>query len=338
MKIKETNPNRLALCVMLAGGNHTAGALLERAVYWKQYGAAAIPNVEGKWIANPRLWWMREAHLSSAQYDRASAKLQDQGLIEKRQWWFGRRCILFLRPTLYTMNFLAASSTWQAAQELLADEDFMISNFAKLSSADSLNSNGFIDFEEAGVAVLPNPNNINTTHPNLTEEEVCIFAHQASPSCTKPNGKTKKEAPGKKKKGNASASKSAGQVDWSVPMISPVTVKSMRKAWHVGMQKYHTEAVTSVPNVFEFAPQEWKGLAQILQSLKYIEDPDGKKIDLQANAIDILLYALLNWSSLAKSGASPKYPSVGFINEQLLAEVVGAWDQAGRPPHVLDGI
>src|SRR5579862_8172845 len=66
VKIKETNPNRLALCVMLAGGNHTAGALLERAVYWKQYGAAAIPNVEGKWIANPRLWWMREAHLSSA--------------------------------------------------------------------------------------------------------------------------------------------------------------------------------------------------------------------------------------------------------------------------------
>jgi hypothetical protein len=47
MTSKETNPSRLPLCVMLAEGKHMAGVLLERAVYWSQYGRAKIPHVEG---------------------------------------------------------------------------------------------------------------------------------------------------------------------------------------------------------------------------------------------------------------------------------------------------
>ena len=60
---KETRPNRLPLCIMLADGNHMAGVLLERIVYWGPHGNAVIPTADGKWIANDRRWWMQEARL-----------------------------------------------------------------------------------------------------------------------------------------------------------------------------------------------------------------------------------------------------------------------------------
>jgi hypothetical protein len=312
------------------------GVLLERAVYWKQYAKAKIPDVEGYWIANPRLWWMREAQLSSAQYDRASAKLRDLELIEKRQWWFGRRCILFLRPTAFTVDFITAGQTWQAAEEWLDSEDYEIDDSDEPGSAVLLDLNGFGHCAQPSSAISPNPKYIDTTHLILNEEEVCLGAHQASPSCAQFTGQAKDEVSGKKKKGSAAAPKATGPDSWLALPASPVTVKSMRNAWHAGMHKYYGEAVATVSDIFEFPPQEWKGLSLILQNLKCCYGPNGEE-DLQAHAIDILIHAIRDWSALSKSGSKiPKYPNVTCIYEKLADQAISAWDYAGRPPHGLE--
>lgn len=119
--IKETTPSRLALCIMLAKGNHLTGAFLYSIVYWSQYGRAKIPHADGYWVANTRIWWCREICLTLRQYDRAVAKLATWGLIEKRQWWFGRRNILYIRPTSLTKDFLASAKSWAAAKELVLE-------------------------------------------------------------------------------------------------------------------------------------------------------------------------------------------------------------------------
>jgi hypothetical protein len=201
--MKETKPNRLVLCVMLTQGNHMAGVLLERAVHWSRYGRATIPGVKGEWIANIREWWMQEAQLSCDQFDRASRLLRTMGLIEKRQWWFARRNILYLRPTQKTLDFIAAAQTWKAAQEFyedycvdeessdfeeLADSDFAEppgSEIAEPGSAPKLNPNGCSKFANPSSAQAPNSKYINNAHAKLHMGKKQSCAHPASPACAK---------------------------------------------------------------------------------------------------------------------------------------------------------
>lgn len=104
---------------MLARGDHAAGVLLHKIHYWSQYSKAKIPAVEGVWRAKERSWWMREAQLSSRQYDRNIAKLAKYELIEKRQYPFAGRTILHVRPSNTTKDFLSAATTWDVALEIL---------------------------------------------------------------------------------------------------------------------------------------------------------------------------------------------------------------------------
>ena len=59
------------------------------------------------------------AQLPSDQYDRTILKLEKWNLIERRQWWFGRRNILFVRPTKVTADYVTAATTWKAATEFV---------------------------------------------------------------------------------------------------------------------------------------------------------------------------------------------------------------------------
>lgn len=334
---KETNPSRLALCVMLTGGSHMLGAFLERAVYWSKYGNAKIPGVEGRWIANRRTWWMREVQLSSAQYDRASKRLLELNLVEKRQWWFSGRSILFLRPSATTLDFITASATWQAAYEFLENENDLASASAIPGSAVLPNSNGLSKPAKPSSAKKPNPNNIKTSHINFSEGKKLSGAHPASPSCAQLKDEPTEVVSGKKKKGSTGTAKAQAPDHYSMSATGPVTVKSLRDAWHCGMQKYYGAAVTASTEFFEFPPQEWKSLGQILQSLKCLHGPDGEE-DWQAQAIDILVHAIREWHYLGKGDAkTPKYPNLAFIHEKLLSEALSNWYDAGRPPHGLDG-
>ena len=116
----DTDPHKLELCIMLARGDHAAGVLLHKIHYWSQYSTAKIPGIEGVWRAKERAWWMREAQLSSGQYDRAIAHLAKHELVEKCQYWFGGLNILHVRPSNKTRNFLASATTWDVALEVLA--------------------------------------------------------------------------------------------------------------------------------------------------------------------------------------------------------------------------
>ena len=125
--IDDTNPDPLALCVMLAQGDHAAGLLLYKIRHWAKYGKAEKPGVEGTWRANDKPWWMREARLSSGQYDRAIAKLKEYELVEKCQYWFGPRNIGYVRLSSKTRDFLTAATTWDVAFELLAQMGLLCS-------------------------------------------------------------------------------------------------------------------------------------------------------------------------------------------------------------------
>ena len=124
--MKDTNPNTLPLCILLARGDHVAGVLLDRIHHWSKHGTATIPDAEGHWVANDRHWWMREAQLSPKQYRSAAAKLVEFGLIEKRQYPFAGRNVVHMRPTALTGDILASAKTWDAALEILPHTDVPI--------------------------------------------------------------------------------------------------------------------------------------------------------------------------------------------------------------------
>ncbi len=240
--------------------------------FLKQYGHARITDVEGEWIANPRHWWMQEAQLSPAQYDRASAKLAELKLIEKCQWWYGRKCILFLRPTALTMDFLAAAKTWQAAYELLEEPQYGFSVSANPGVANLLKSKKFSKNAKPSSAISLNPKDIKTLHGNLHKEGVYPCAHQAAPSCTKITGQSKKEIPGKKEKAKPATFKKTANPSSGSSGSLP-TVSLLRNAWHTGMHQYYGDAVTTSSAVFEFPPKEWGSLGLIIDRLREISWP-----------------------------------------------------------------
>ena len=151
-----TNPSRGVLCIMLAGRNHMAGVFLASIMHWAKYGTAVIPGAPGYWVANPRKWWMKECCLTASQYDRTICKLEKLGLIERRQWWFAGKNILFLRPTEKTRSYIASSSTWTAAEQFLGYPNMgsalEFSGYEKPSSTEVATSNENAKSHEPGLS------------------------------------------------------------------------------------------------------------------------------------------------------------------------------------------
>lgn len=80
-------------------------------------------------------------------------------VIERRQWWFGRKNILYVRPTQVAVDFIASATTWKAAEQFLpsalsAGKDHNIEN-KNLSSADLAIPNGIPVSDEPGLAEEP---------------------------------------------------------------------------------------------------------------------------------------------------------------------------------------
>ena len=155
-----TNPSRAVLCIMIAGHNHMAGVFLASIVHWAKYGRAVIPGAPGYWVANPRMWWMKECCLTASQYDRTICKLEKLGLIERRQWWFGGKNIHFLRSTEKTRSYIASATTWTAAEQFLG--------YPNTGSALEFGENE----EPSSTEVTSSNDNIKSHEPGLVDEQI----------------------------------------------------------------------------------------------------------------------------------------------------------------------
>jgi hypothetical protein len=355
--MQETKPNRLALCIMLTHRDHMAGVLLERAVHWIRHAKATIPGTEGEWIANVREWWMQEAQLSYDQFDRASRLLRRMKLIEKRQWWFARRNILYLRPTEKTLDFIAAAQTWKGAQEFYEDcsIDEEISDFTELADSESaeppsseiaeagsatkLNPNGYSKFANPSSAEAPNSKYINNTHGKLHIGEKQSGALPASPACAKTTkAHQKKEKPGKESKKkpvvtNAVSTKT--KVEWASTSAPEHTLPHLIAVWRAGMMKYfgHPAALSAM---YALSAKKKGSLAEIFQSLSEVNGPDGKE-NWQTRATDILVHAIREWGNFLKVNSKlPQCPTLALIHQKLLADVINDWAKKGKPSHGLD--
>jgi hypothetical protein len=330
-----TKPNRSALFVMLAQGNHMDGALLERAAHWIQYSKAKIPGTEGKWVANKREWWMQEAQLSADQYDRASRRLRKLGLIEKGQYWFSGRCILYLRPTQTTLDFIQSAKTWQAAREFLeysVEEDGEVadpgeSNIADVSTATPLKSNGYSKIAMPGSTELLNPNNMEVEHGGLNLKEKLTSVHQASPvhAPTTAKAQAKTDSGKEKKEDGASA-------------VEPQPLQSVIKAWRAVVREcFGMPAALSA--ITGPSAKEKASLAEGFESLSAVWGKEDKSENLQPHAADIVVHTVRHWDNfLSKKASLPKYPTLTAIFTRLDGEQISYWHSAGRPAHGLDDI
>jgi hypothetical protein len=292
---------------MLAGGNHMAGVLLARIMHWSRYGRAEIPGTSGFWIANDRAWWMREACLTADQYDRSMSKLAKWKLVERRQWWFGGRKILFVRPTDLTTAFVVASKTWPAAKELLPDLHAVgqskVSETADQSSAEMLISNGVSNSAELGPAASLNSNYIENSHQNLTKKEKLTSA----PSCA----------------GSAGISISAPGGD------DKITHKALFDIWEGAIGKYHSDAVASGQLSCTLTPKEKGCIAEFFSRLDVeAKLSSGAHVNLRQYADHILTFCICNWTSLAKQTGGPPHPRACFLNDQT-SWAVTLWLKSG---------
>jgi hypothetical protein len=345
---------------MLTHGNHMAGVLLERAVHWIRYGRATIPKAKGEWIANVREWWMQEAQLSYDQFDRASRLLRKMGLIEKRQWWFARRNMLYLRPTQKTVDFIAAAQTWKAAQEYYEDYcvDDEISDFEELAdskfaephgseiaepgSATNLNLNEYSKFANPNSAQAPNSKYINNTHGKLHMGKKQSYALPASPPGVKiPKAPPKKEKPGKESKKkpvvtNAISTKT--KLEWALTSAPEHSLNHLIAVWRAGMIQYFGKPA-ALSAVYGPSPKEKGSLAQIFERLGLMTNHNNVVVNFQPHAADILVHAVRHWDYfLGKNSKLPKIPTISVLYEKLFDKVFGHWNEAGRPSHGLDGI
>jgi hypothetical protein len=334
---------------MLTGGEHMAGVLLERAVHWIQYARATIPGAEGKWIANMREWWMQEAQLSYDQFDRASRLLRKMGLIEKRQWWFARRNMLYLRPTQKTLDFIAAAQTWKGAQEYYeADEE--VSNFAELTggeiaepgSATKLNPNGYSKYAHPNSAEAPNSKYINNTHGKLDIGKKLSAGLQASPAAGKiPEPVPEKEKPGKgskKKPVVTNAISTKAKLEWDSTSAPEHSLNQLIAVWRAGMMKYFGKPA-ALSAICGPSAKEKGSLAEMFERLGLFQGHGGVPVNFQPRAADILVHAIRHWDYfLGKHSKLPKIPTISVLYEKLFEEVFGHWDEAGRPSHGLNGI
>jgi hypothetical protein len=305
IKQQNTTPSSVALCVKLARRNHAAGVLLHRIFSWAKYAKAKIPKSAGTWNANDRDWWMCEAQLSADQFDRAIRKLENWKLIERRQWWFGGRNILHVRPTPVTFNYLQCAKTWAAAEEFLEDalavDEKTVGKIAEPSSGELLNFNKSSKDAEPGTAKLQNSNNNKNllSHSNET-----LIAYPASPIGAK-EALSYKSPEGEQEGGKGG---------------DGPTLKQLAHLWTVCLNQYwHVSA--------KLSPKELGFLAELVKGCSTIISPNGPE-DLTKHVPDIIWYSVTHWAQL---GPAKKFPEMEWLGEHL-GEAIKAWHQAGRPP------
>lgn len=308
----DTNPHKDALCVMLAAGNHPAGLLLLKIVYWKKYSTAKIPKVEGFWTARDRAWWAREAQLSAGQCDRAFALLHRSGLIERRQWWFGHRNVLFVRPTWKTLNFLAGATTWDAADFLMqqlsyiadTDHDAELGTNANPTSPGLVNSNEDLKAAKPSSPVVANSKYL--MHDLIHGEDglECV----QPPTALYANKTVQKKCSGKDKiKKNKSITKKKipqpnGDAPWKITN-KPKTLEQVAAAWLDAMRKRYPEAGLPT-SIWGISPGEIGALGSMLQSLGKLYGPDGVA-DLRSMADEFVRFAAANWSGAEHGSKLP---------------------------------
>lgn len=321
-KIKETAPSPLARCIVLARGSHVAGVLLAAIIYWFKYASKKLPKAEGNWIAHKRTWWMREAQLSRDQIDRALRKLDEWDLIERRQWWFGNRNILYVRPTPLATNFIHATTTWAAVHEFTAGLACSAeggpghSKKKKVTSAETVNSNGVSTHADPGSATNQNSNNIN----NVLDKQIDIpsNAFSASPSCVM--DETLDSTSGE----NKETTKKKIKNDIPHTSFNGVTTLFVANVWIAAYNKY--VAKESANDLIEGLAG--KDLGHIALLLKSLRETAGWG-HLENNAANILAFMIQNWDHIDHYG-KPELPTVQFACENL--EVDG-WLYAGSPTY-----
>lgn len=155
------SPRTASLCVKLTGGDHKAGMLLHRTFELVRFMKATIPHKPGTWIAHDREWWCREVQLSLRQCDRALALLEQRGLIEREQWYWENRLILYVRSTTFTLEFLRhPNMTWELADAMCDSlDDVLKSGKPGLPNMASLVCQNWQapEVAENGNPGLPNP-------------------------------------------------------------------------------------------------------------------------------------------------------------------------------------
>lgn len=285
-----------------------AGALLYQILHWVKYAKATIPGVSGHWIANDRTWWMREAQLSSGQYDRSMRKLEGWNLIERRQWWFGRRNILFVRPSELAFDLYPVCTTWAAAYEFSQEH---------IVGSDSLSFTNMVNFNgDAGSVELTSSKTMNSKDKdNLlgNKHNSLQSALSASPKCGKEDAFVSKRVSGKK---NGSFT---DEVCCGVKHQYP-TSKSVAAVWTAAMKECFSEKSAVV------TAKERGYISEMVEGLHSVYGPEGIE-DLTSRAEDIVDFAVRNWSLL-----DPAYASLNlsYLTEHL-SDAITEWAKSGRP-------
>jgi hypothetical protein len=325
---REAKPPAVTLCTLLARRDHQAGLLLNEVIYWARYGRAVIPNCEGKWVANRRSWWAREACLTPGQYNRAARRLAQWGLIEKRQWWFAGKNILFVRPTQLTLDYLSAATTWQAAQELLVElkifskkEAIKFTEFGKPGISDSAISNGLSKVGKPSLSKSKISNHIIHSQHSFGMKKKLTSAHPASPPCTDQSLLNQKSVSGKGKTENGHHSHAPTMAQ---PVVAPKNIKifDLKKVWELAIKHAYRGQPAPVPS------KEIGALARFLQGLSALYGRRGEE-DLRTSAPDIIAYAIQHWSEV-RENEDPPYPTMKVLEEKL-GKAVNIWHCAGRP-------
>jgi hypothetical protein len=308
-KRNRTTPSRNALCVKLAAHDHLAGLFLVGILHWAKYGRAEIPGVQGEWVANPRSWWGRECCLSSSQYDRSIAKLKRLGLVEARQWWFGHKNILYVRPTKLTLDYVASATTWVAAEQFMPGQQVV--EIDDPSSLALTISNENADDGKLGLSKLPISKYINNLSDNQTSNPQSTVP--ASPACA--NGKNKnKKSPGTNtdiKDVTAIVSLKELENIWISRIANKLSGKSLCKAACPELPAKERGALALIEKYFaEFSDQK-------------LTIADGK----YQSALELFLcYVIDQWSNVG-AYQQPVQPDLIFVAEGI-DPFLDAWLEA----------
>jgi hypothetical protein len=123
MSIRFYRPEKVTVCARLAG-DHQAGVLLYAIMQRYRYAKATLAGIEGTWSANQRAVWFKAAGLSDTQGDRALAKLDKRGLIERKHGsWGGKPNVLFVRPTERAQAVWDSATTFDALDQVLEGDE-----------------------------------------------------------------------------------------------------------------------------------------------------------------------------------------------------------------------
>jgi hypothetical protein len=249
-----TNPSRGVLCIMLAGRNHMSGVFLASIIHWAKYGKAVIAGAPGYWVANRRKWWMKECCLTASQYDRTICKLEKLGLIERRQWWYGGKNILFLRPTEKTRSYIASAATWIAAEQFLGypstGSALEFGGYEKPSLTEVASSNENVKNHEPGLADEQISKHISNFLNNQTSKPTSAAA--ASPPCADENLK-------------AQSKKISGKDTITEGANNKIVLQKAALAWTSWLAGKYPDEVQSGKIVIELKPKELGKLAIVAE-------------------------------------------------------------------------